>query len=107
MERRDSLARILRFCGSKVTEEYYVNDAGVQITNLGLSIKARYLNLLGLPATLPENGYHGPEIIAIAESLYDQYQDTLKDKDLEYFKETGKEILLSKIKDVLKTYRIN
>ena len=31
----DSLARIMRFCGFDVTEEYYINDAGNQINNLG------------------------------------------------------------------------
>src|SRR3989338_269802 len=31
----DSLARILMFCGHKVTKEYYNNDEGVQIETLG------------------------------------------------------------------------
>ncbi len=103
----DSLARILRFSGYDVTEEYYVNDAGVQITNLGLSIQARYLTLLGIPTEIPENGYHGPEITEIAENLFKEHKDTLKDKELDYFKELGTNILLDKIKKVLRDYRIN
>ena len=82
----DSLARILRFSGYDVTEEYYINDAGNQVDNLALSIIARYKNICGIQAEIPENGYHGEEIITIAKNLYDEYSDTLLDKDLEYFK---------------------
>ena len=38
----DSIARILDFNGYQVTREYYINDAGVQITHLGESIEERY-----------------------------------------------------------------
>ncbi len=65
----DSLARILKFSGYDVTKEYYVNDAGNQITNLALSIKCRYLELCGKDAVMPENGYFGAEIITIAQKL--------------------------------------
>lgn len=103
----DSLARILRFSGYNVTEEYYVNDAGNQINNLALSIEARYKTICGIDTPLPENGYHGNEIITIAENLYKEYQNTLLDNPLDYFKDLGTNILLDKIKNVLKEYRIN
>lgn len=103
----DSLARILRFCGYDVTEEYYVNDAGNQIDNLGLSLQARYFDKCGLPNEMPENGYYGPEIIAMAEELFTQHGNTLVEKPLEYFKEYGTEKLLGKIKDILLRYRIH
>ena len=38
----DSLANILIAAGYNVTREYYINDAGNQITNLARSIEARY-----------------------------------------------------------------
>ena len=65
----DSISRILTFDGYDVTREYYVNDAGNQIYNLALSLQARYFEQLGLPFTLPEDGYHGPDIIEIAKKL--------------------------------------
>lgn len=102
----DSLARIMRFCGFDVTSEYYINDLGSQITNLGLSIIARYKEICGLPAELPENGYHGKEIIAIAQKLYDEHKDTYLDKDLEFFKKLGTEEMVGHIFDDLKEYRI-
>ena len=85
----DSLARIMRFSGFDVTTEYYINDLGNQITNLGLSILARYQEACGLPANMPENGYYGKEIIEIASKLYEEYKDTLLNNDLDYFKKLG------------------
>lgn len=102
----DSLARILTFAGYDVTKEYYVNDAGVQIDNLGLSIKARYLTIIGIPTEIPENGYHGNEILDIAKDLYEKNGDSLKDTDLEYFKKVGTEFLLGRIKSDLREYGI-
>ena len=103
----DSLARIMRFCGYDVTEEYYINDAGNQINNLGESIKARYYELCGKDYSLPENGYHGKEIIAIAKDIYEEHKDAYLDKELEYYKELGTKKLLAKIVADLKEYRIN
>ena len=103
----DSLARILKFSGYDVTKEYYVNDAGNQINNLGLSIQARYKTLCGINTPIPENGYHGPEIGVIASNIYEQHKDMYLNKELDYYKELGIEILLGKIKDVLKEYKID
>ena len=103
----DSLARIMRFCGYDVTSEYYINDAGNQINNLGESIKARYYEICGQTYTMPENGYYGEEIKAIAKELYDNYQDTYLDKDLEFYKELGTKKLLNNIFTDLKEYGIN
>lgn len=103
----DSLARILKFAGYDVTKEYYVNDAGNQINNLGLSIEARYKTLCGIDTPIPENGYHGPEIGVIAERIYEEHKAEYLEKDLEYFKELGTGILLGKIKDVLQEYKID
>jgi arginyl-tRNA synthetase len=43
----DSLARILAFAGYEVGREFYVNDTGNQMENLGRSILARYLETKG------------------------------------------------------------
>ena len=102
----DNLANILEFSGHKVTREYYVNDAGNQIINLGKSIQARYFELLSHPFELPEDGYFGPEIIEIAASLYTKFKDTLIKKDIDFYSEYGVTILLDKIKKVLHEYRI-
>lgn len=65
----DSLARILKRRGHAVRTEYYVNDAGRQVENLGLSVKARYEQARGREAEIPEGGYHGDYIKDIAASV--------------------------------------
>lgn len=103
----DNLARIMTFTGYDVTKEYYVNDAGNQMNNLGISIKVRYQNLYNIDATLPEDGYHGQEIIDIAKKIKEEYQDTKLNEDIPFFKKYGLNILLDKIKKDLDIYRVN
>lgn len=103
----DSLARIMRFSGFDVTEEYYINDAGNQINNLGESLKSRYYEVCGKDYPLPDEGYHGKEIIEMAKNLYEEHQDSLLDKDIEFYKTYATEKLIAKIIADLKEYRIN
>lgn len=103
----DTLARIMEYSGYDVTKEYYVNDAGNQMNNLGISIKERYKELCGIPCELPEDGYHGQEIISLAKSIYDEYQDKKLDEDIEYFRKEGLEKLLNQIKKDLDDYRVH
>ena len=65
----DSIAAILDFAGYAVTREFYINDAGKQIENFGLSLEARYLQLLGKEAQVPEDGYHGGDILESARGF--------------------------------------
>ena len=65
----DSIAAILDFAGYAVTREFYINDAGKQIENFGLSLEARYLQLLGRENRVPEDGYHGEDILESARGF--------------------------------------
>ena len=103
----DNLSRIMSFSGYDVTREYYINDAGNQMNNLGISIKERYKELCGLECNLPEDGYHGKEIITIAKKIYDVYQDSKLNEDISYFKKEGLDILLEEIKKDLDRFRVN
>ncbi len=62
----DALARLLRSQGADVTTEYYVNDAGNQFEALARSFEARLREAVGLPFTLPENGYPGDYVVDLA-----------------------------------------
>ncbi|WP_434644406.1 arginine--tRNA ligase (plasmid) [Thermoanaerobacterium thermosaccharolyticum] len=75
----DALASILDYAGYDVTREFYINDAGNQIEKFGLSLEARYLELLGEPAEVPEGGYHGDDIIERAKEFLELYGDKYKD----------------------------
>ena len=103
----DNLSRIMSACGYDVTKEYYINDAGNQMTNLGISIKERYKEKCGLPFELPENGYHGEEIIELATKIYNEYGSEKINEEIEFFKKEGLKTLLDKIKKDLDTYRVN
>ncbi len=103
----DNLSRIMNYCGYDVTREYYINDAGNQMNNLGISIKERYKEVCGLECNLPEDGYHGKEIIALAKNIYDQYSNSKLEESIEYFKQEGLKVLLNQIKKDLDAFRVN
>jgi arginyl-tRNA synthetase len=66
----DAVARLLEATGHRVTREYYFNNAGRQMTLLGESVRTRYLDLIGRPGILPEEGYRGEYIVDIARALH-------------------------------------
>ena len=94
----DALARILRSQGSRVRVAYYLNDEGRQIDLLGQSLRARYLEQLGRPASFPEDGYQGTYVMTSAKALCRDHKDTLLDKPLEWFSEQGMKEQLTEIK---------
>ena len=77
-----NLANIMSFAGFDVTKEYYINDAGNQINNLGMSLKERYKEACGLEYNMPEDGYYGSEIIDLANKVKDKYNAKKLDNDI-------------------------
>ncbi|MCC5935308.1 MAG: arginine--tRNA ligase [Balneolales bacterium] len=73
----DTIARLLEWTGAAVDREYYFNNAGRQMRVLGESVRARYLQELGQPAELPEDGYQGGYITDIAKTLIDAHEESL------------------------------
>ncbi len=101
-----NLANIMSFAGYDVTKEYYINDAGNQIINLGISLKERYKGLCGLEENMPEDGYYGSEIIDIAKTIFDKYGNSKLDEDLEFFKKVAVDYLLNIIKTDLSNFGV-
>lgn len=101
-----NLANIMSFAGYDVTKEYYINDAGNQINNLGISLKERYKGLCGLKENMPECGYYGNEIIDIAKYIKEKYSDKKLDEDIEYFKKVAVDYLLDIIKKDLSDFKV-
>ena len=106
----DSLCNVLDFAGFDVSREYYINDAGNQINNLAYSLEARYKQALGMDAEMPEDGYHGPDIIGIAGKLAEEFGATILDKSDEerfkFFREHGLKLELAKLQNDLKNFRV-
>lgn len=76
----DTLAAVLNEAGYACDKEYYINDAGNQVENLGKSVEARYFELLGRDDyEIPEDGYHGKDIIATAQRLLDEKGEAFVD----------------------------
>jgi arginyl-tRNA synthetase len=98
----DVLARLHEAVGFEVQREYYVNDAGRQMESLGLSIYARYRELLGEEVSFPEDGYPGEYIREIADRVKqkdgDKFLKEPKDAAVGYFIQYGGNALLETIR---------
>ncbi|MFH5880804.1 arginine--tRNA ligase [Liberiplasma polymorphum] len=104
----DSIARILEKAGYQITREFYVNDGGNQIHNLALSIDARYKQAHGIDASLPEDGYFGKEITALAESIKTAHQDRFIQEDgYQYFRKYGVDFLLNQLREDLEKFNVH
>ncbi len=107
----DTLARMHEASGFAVTREYYFNNGGRQMKLLGESVRARYLEALGLPASLPEDGYQGEYIREIARDLVSRHGDTLAGVNdesgaLEIFRASAEEAIFADIRSTCRSLGI-
>lgn len=98
----DTLARVLAAAGYEVQREYLVNDAGTQTATFAATLYARYEQLFGRVAVIPEGGYPGEYMIDLARELKDRRGDSLLAPEGESYPEEihdlGVEIMLDVIK---------
>lgn len=106
----DSLCNVLEKAGYDVTREYYINDAGNQIHNLALSVEARYFQALGQDKEMPEDGYHGQDIVEIGRKLAEEFGDKfagMPEKErYDAFREYGLKYEMEKLKKDLENFRV-
>jgi arginyl-tRNA synthetase len=79
----DAISTLLEWTGWAVTREFYYNDAGVQIANLGRSVQARVREVTTGVGDIPEGGYHGEYIREIAREYVAQHPQDAQGDDLE------------------------
>ena len=77
----DCLAAVIDAAGYYTEREFYINDAGNQINKFGLSLDLRYLGLYKDGIEMPEDSYHGEDIIAHAKAFAEIYGDSFLEKD--------------------------
>ena len=77
----DALAAVLSAAGFETEREFYINDAGNQINKFGLSLDLRYQQLYREGVEMPEDSYHGDDIIAHAKAFAEKYGDSYMEKD--------------------------
>ncbi len=106
----DALARLLTFAGYEVEREYYFNDAGGQMDRFGASVEARYLQLLGREAEMPEDGYLGEHITDLARDILEAEGPRLADLPPEErfvrFREEGARRAMEQIRATLERFGV-
>jgi arginyl-tRNA synthetase len=105
----DTIARLLEAAGYAVEREYYFNNAGVQMINLGNSLRIRYLEALGKPVEWREddpNFYQGEYLKEYAQQLVADQGDALADADWKPFKEYAEKKMFENIRATLKRVNI-
>lgn len=108
----DCLAAVLQTAGYYVEREFYVNDAGNQIQKFALSLDIRYQQIFkGENAVeLPEDSYHGGDIIDLAREFSDIHGDSYINKSEEERRQALVDYALpkniAKMKSDIAKYRI-
>lgn len=106
----DCLAATLDAAGYNVEREFYINDAGNQINKFGLSLDLRYQQIYDNTVEMPEDSYHGADIIAHAENFAKIHGDSYLAKSEEERRKALVEFALPKniqgLHDDLLKYRI-
>ncbi len=106
----DCLAAVLSAAGYYTEREFYINDAGNQINKFGLSLDLRYQQLYKDGVEMPEDSYHGEDIIAHAKAFAEINGDSFINKTEEERRKALVEFALPKNIEGLQTdllkYRI-
>ncbi len=76
----DCLAAVLETAGYYTEREFYINDAGNQINKFALSLDLRYLQLYKEGIEMPEDSYHGEDIINHAKAFAEIHGDSFAEK---------------------------
>lgn len=71
----NALCNLLKTAGFDVEREFYINDAGLQVKLLGLSVYAAYQKGLGSSVQYPVDGYKGEYITAISSEIINKTGD--------------------------------
>jgi arginyl-tRNA synthetase len=106
----DAIANILAFTGYYVEREYYINDIGNQMQNLGKAVYLRYLQLLKQKVEFPESLYKGAYIVDIAKEVIlkygKKYLDVAEDEAITFFIEFASTNILKGIEKDLESFGV-
>jgi arginyl-tRNA synthetase len=99
----DVIANLLMMTGYKVSKEYYINDAGNQMNNLGKSVLLRYRELFGEKIEFPETCYRGDYIKEIAGDIIkkegNKYLTSINEEEtIRHFTALAGSIIMDEIK---------
>ena len=107
----DGIASVLDWAGYEANREFYVNDAGNQINKFGLSLDLRYQQLYKDGVEMPEDSYHGQDIIDHAKNFAaihgDKYMHTSEDERRKALVEYALPLNIQGLERDLAKYRIH
>lgn len=95
----DTLVRLLNASGYSAASEFYVNDAGRQVSVLGESVYARYMELEGVDYPFPEDGYRGEYVKDVARKAMEEHGDRISAMDSDGARHFLQEFALNYILD--------
>jgi len=95
----DTLVRLLNASGYSAASEFYVNDAGRQVSVLGESVYARYMELKGVDYPFPEDGYRGEYVKDVARKAMEEHGDRISAMDSDDARHFLQEFALNYILD--------
>ena len=116
-----ALANVMKYSGYDVYQEFYINDAGSQITKLGKSLYIRILKELGINIDFPtseeeaKNYYTGEYLIPVAkefikeepdkaEEIKNSYNGDFEENHLKYLSKYARLKMLSMQKNLLENF---
>ena len=106
----DALANILAFAGYAVQREYYINNVGIQMQNLGRSVYLRYRELLKKDISFPDGLYRGDYIIDIAKEVIlkygERYLEAPESEATPFFSDFAAGLILRGIQDDLQRFGV-
>ncbi|MCX7816996.1 MAG: arginine--tRNA ligase [Syntrophales bacterium] len=106
----DVIANILKASGYEVEKEYYINDAGNQIWNLGRSVYYRYLQMAGREVDFPETCYQGDYIKELAQRILvnegTKFLEWDEDKVINHFADLASGVIMEGIKRDLRDFGV-
>ncbi len=108
----DCLSAVLSWAGANVKKEFYVNDAGNQVSLFGQSLYARLYQLVNGEDSyeFPDDGYHGDDIKILAKEFYEQNGQAVmslsKDELTQKLVEFGLEKNIARMQSDLNKYKI-
>jgi arginyl-tRNA synthetase len=98
----DALASLMAYSGFDVTREYYINDAGGQVTVLAQSTLLRYREALGEHIEIPQGFYPGDYLVPVGQALKDEFGDKLLDMPEPEAIEIAKDRVLKAMLELIK-----
>ena len=107
----DATARVMRHAGYDVSEEFYINDHGVQMDVFGNSVSVRYQQLLGCQVEMPEKCYGGAYVVDIAQGIIDSDGDAWlsvpDEQRVAEFRERAYRTMLELMQDTLSGFGVH